>query len=86
MKLEEQLTREVRELLLLAEQADNVPIPDSLDIPEELTRREARLAAIREARAQIEARAAQRQAEEQKEYERYAASTTMLSICPNEGR
>src|SRR6185369_8985181 len=74
VKLEEQLTREVRELLLLAEQADNVPIPDSLDIPEELTRREARLAAIREARAQIEARAAQRQAEEQKEYERKVAA------------
>jgi transposase/IS5 family transposase len=74
LKLEEQLTREVRELLLLAEQADNVPIPDSLDIPEELTRREARLAAIRQARAQIEARAAQRQAEEQQEYERKVAA------------
>jgi len=74
LKLEEQLTREVRELLLLAEQADNVPIPDSLDIPEELTRREARLAAIREARAQIEARAAQRLAEERQQYERKVAA------------
>lgn len=74
LKLEEQLTREVRELLLLAEQADNVPIPDSLDIPEELTRREARLEAIRQAREQIEARAAQRLAEERREYERKLAA------------
>lgn len=74
LKLEEQLTREVRELLLLAEEADNVPIPDSLDIPEELARREARLVAIREARSQIEARAAQRAAEERREYERKVAA------------
>jgi transposase len=74
LKLEEQLTREVRELLLLAEQADNVPIPDSLDIPQELSLREARLAAIREARAQIEARAAQRLAEERQGYERKLAA------------
>lgn len=74
LKLEEQLTREVRELLLLAEQADNVPIPDSLDIPQELGLREARLAAIREARAQIEARAAQRLVEQRQAYERKLAA------------
>jgi len=74
LKLEEQLVCEVRELLLLADQADNVPIPDSLDIPEELTQREARLAAIRQARVQIEARAAQRLAEERQEYERKVAA------------
>jgi len=74
LKLEAQLSREVHELLLLAEQADNVPIPDSLDIPEELARREARLAAIRAAREQIEARAAKRLAEERQEYERKLAA------------
>jgi transposase len=79
LKLEEQLRREVHELLLLAEQADNVPIPDSLDIPEELARREARLAAIGKAREQIEARAAKRLVEERQEYERKLAARNARS-------
>ena len=40
-----------------------------MSIPEELSRREERLAAIREAKAQIEARAAQRDAQEKAEFE-----------------
>jgi len=69
MKIEEQLRREVRELLDLAEQADAADLPDALVIPEELERRETRLAAIARAKAEIEARAAERLAEEQAEYE-----------------
>ncbi len=44
-KLEEQLRREVQELLKRAEQADTEEEPE-MDIPDELTRREDRLAAI----------------------------------------
>ncbi len=40
------------------------PLPEGLSIPEELARREDRLAAIRQAKAQIEARAAERDPQE----------------------
>ncbi len=65
-KLEKQLKREVRQLLKLAEQADAADVPDGMSIPEELERREARLAAIAEAKRKIEARVQER---EQAEYE-----------------
>lgn len=68
-KIEAQLRREVAELLALAEQADAADLPDELSIPEELERRETRLAAIAAAKAELEARAAERFAEEQAEYE-----------------
>ena len=57
-KIEKQLRKEVQQLLRLAEQADAAEIPDGMSIPEELERRELRLAAIAE--AEIEARAAER--------------------------
>jgi hypothetical protein len=56
-RLEEQLKSEVDELMRLAEQADNAPLPEPLDIPSELKRREQRLAVIAAAKAEIEARA-----------------------------
>ena len=43
---EDHLARFVDELMRLAEQADNSALPEELDIPEELARRESRLAAI----------------------------------------
>ena len=68
-KIEAQLQVEVVELLARAEAADAEPLPEGLDIPEELARREARLKAIGEAKAEIEARAAARFAREQADYE-----------------
>jgi len=68
-KLEQQLQAEVKELLRLAEQADAEEVPDEMDIPEELCRRQDRLDAIARAKAIIEERAAQRFPQEQKEYE-----------------
>ena len=65
-KIEKQLRREVRQLLVLAENADEADIPDGMSIPEELERRETRLAAIVEAKAKIEERVAER---EEAEYE-----------------
>jgi hypothetical protein len=44
-------------------------MPDGMSLPEELARREARLAAIAKARATIEARAKERHARERAEYE-----------------
>jgi transposase len=68
-QLEAQLQAEVEELLRLAEEADNESLPEAMDIPEELKRREARLAKIAAAKAEIEARAQERFEREQAEYE-----------------
>lgn len=68
-KLEKQLQEEVEELMRLAEQADNSTLPEELDIPEELARREDRLAAIGRAKQEIALRAQQRYEKDQAEYE-----------------
>src|ERR1700723_2853566 len=68
-KIEAQLRAEVAELMAKAEAADQADVPDGMSIPEELERRELRLAAIAAAKAQIEARAKERHAREQAEYE-----------------
>ena len=68
-RIEAQLVAEVEQLLRLAARADQQDRPDGLDVPAEIARREARLEAIRQAKAEIEARAQQRQAEEQQAYE-----------------
>jgi transposase len=68
-KLEAQLKAEVAELMALAEAADAADVPDGMSVPEELARREDRLARIAEAKAAIEARAKERFAREQAEYE-----------------
>ena len=67
-ELEEHLKAEVARLITMAEAAD-VEVPEGLDIPAELARREDRLKAIAAAKAKIEARAAERHAAEQAEYE-----------------
>ena len=68
-KLEVQLQDEVSALMRLAEAADHTPVPDGMDVPAEIARRQARLAALAEAKARIEARAQERLATEQQEYE-----------------
>jgi transposase len=68
-KLEAQLQAEVRQLLARAEAADREPLPEGLSIPEELLRREERLAAIGQAKAQIQARAAERDALEKADFD-----------------
>src|SRR5258705_11304990 len=50
-KIEAQLKAEVAELLARAEAADKADVPDGMSIPEELARREKRLAKLAEARA-----------------------------------
>ena len=72
-KLEQQLQAEVDELIRLAEKADSENIPDGMDIPEELSRRQDRLDAIAKAKEQIEQRAAKRYDQEQQEYEKKVA-------------
>ena len=68
-KIETQLKAEVADLLGKAEAADQADVPDGMQVPEELSRREKRLAEIARAKAVIEARAKQRHARERAEYE-----------------
>jgi len=67
-KIAEQLKAEVAELLARAEAADQADVPDGLSIPDELARREKRLAKLAEARAKIEARAKERYEQEAAEH------------------
>jgi len=68
-KIEEQLREEVRALTARAEASDRDPIPDGMDIPAEIARREDRLAALSAAKAAIEARAQERYSQEQEAYD-----------------
>ena len=69
-----QLELEVQELITRAEQADTAAIPETLDLPAELTRREKRLAALKQARQVIEARAKEMAAAQAEAYQAKVAT------------
>ena len=73
-KLEVQLEAEVAELFALAEAADQSSLPDGVSLPEEIKRRQARLAAMAAAKAKIAARAAERHELEKAAYEQKMAA------------
>ena len=73
-KIEAQLKAEVQELLALAEATDQSAVPDGVKLPDEIARREDRLAAIAAAKAKIEARAQERFEREQGDYEAKVAT------------
>jgi len=73
-KLEVQLKAEVADLLKKAESADKADIPDGMNVPEELQRREQRLSAIAAAKTEIERRAVERHTREQAAYEEKIAA------------
>jgi len=75
-KIEAHLKAEVQELLALAEAADQSSVPDGVSLPDEIKRREDRLAAIATAKAKIEARAKERHEQEHAEYEAKMAART----------
>ena len=81
-KIEAQLQAEAAELMAKAEATDQAAVPDGMSIPEELARREARLAEIARARAAIEARAKERLAREQAEYEAKMAAREAKAAAP----
>ena len=68
-KLETQLRAEVQDLLAVAERADQTDVPDGVNLPEEIKRREDRLAVMAAAKAKIEARAKVRFDQEQAAFE-----------------
>jgi len=69
LEVETQLRTEVEELFALSEQSEQPEVPDGLVVREEIARREDRLIRLAQAKAVIEARAGERAAAEQAEYE-----------------
>jgi transposase len=74
LKVETHLRAEVEELFALAEQPEEVP--DGLVVSDEIARRETRLQRLAEAKEVLQARAAERTAAEQAEYEAKMAERT----------
>jgi transposase/IS5 family transposase len=68
-KIEQQLREEVQQLMALAESQDRKKVPDGMDVPQEIARRQERLAALDEARRKLEARALERDKQAQAEYD-----------------
>ena len=68
-ELEVHLRAEVDQLFLLAEQADGHEVPAGLNVSDEIALRQERLARLAEAKKVLQARAQERQAAEQVEYE-----------------
>lgn len=79
-KIEAQLKAEVQEMLALAEAADQSSIPDGVKLPDEIKRREDRLAAIAQAKATIEARAQERFARELVDYDAKMAARATKEV------
>jgi transposase len=69
LELETHLRAEVDELFVMSEQLDQREIPDGLVVREEIARREDRLARLAKAKVVLEARAQERAAAEQADYE-----------------
>jgi transposase len=69
LALEAHLRAEVEELFALSERADQADLPDGLVLSDEIAIRQARLARLAEAKAVLEARAKERTALEQAEYD-----------------
>jgi len=68
-RLEAQFKQEIDTLMKLAEAADNTPLPEDMDVPAELKRRQDRLAVIAKAKQEIQARAKARFAQEKADYD-----------------
>src|SRR5260370_8393498 len=69
LELEAKLRSEVEELFTLSEQSDQPEVPDGLVVRDEIARREDRLARLAEAKAVLQARAAERTAAEHAHHE-----------------
>jgi hypothetical protein len=68
MKIEKLLQDEVKQLLALAESEDRKNLPDGMNVPHEIARRQERLAALGDAKRKLEDRARERDAAQQADY------------------
>ncbi len=83
-KIEAQLKAEVQELLALADAADQSSVPDGVSLPDEITRREDRLAAIATAKTKIEERAKERFEREKADYDAKLAARAAKAATSGE--
>ena len=67
-KIEHQLQQEVQQLMALAESEDRKKVPDGMDVPQEIARRQERLVALDEAKRKLQERAQERDVQTQAEY------------------
>jgi transposase/IS5 family transposase len=67
-KIEQQLQQEVQQLMALAESEDRKKVPDGMDVPQEIARRQERLVALDEAKRKLQERAQERDVQAQAEY------------------
>jgi hypothetical protein len=72
-KLEAQFKQEIETLMKLAEEAENSTLPEDMDVPEELQRRQDRLEVIARAKNEIKARAKARYDNEKANYDKKMA-------------
>ncbi len=72
-KLEAQFKQEIEALMKLAEEAENASLPEDMDVPEELQRRQDRLEVIARAKNEIKARAKARYDSEKADYDKKMA-------------
>lgn len=72
-KLERRVKNEIDRLLRMAEKADVTDLPDGMDVPAELARRETRLQTIAQAKERIRAREQERIAADQAAYDQKMA-------------
>ena len=73
VKIEKLLWDEVKQLLALAESEDRNNLPDGMNVPQEIARREERLAVMGEAKRKLEERARERDAAQQAEFDTKSA-------------
>ena len=89
LELETHLRAEVAQLFRLADQADRHELPDGLNVADEIALRQERLARLAEAKQVLQARAQERQAAEQAEYEakqRVREAQAQRTGCKPRGR
>lgn len=67
-KIEQQLQQEIKQLMALAESEDRKKVPDGMDVPQEIARRQTRLVALDEAKRKLEVRAQERDVQAQAEH------------------
>jgi transposase len=82
LELQDTLRAEVAELLARSEQADQQALPDGLNVVEEILLRQGRLTHLEQAQTILEARAKERAAHEQAEYEAKVRARAVKAQAP----
>jgi hypothetical protein len=83
-QLEARFKQEIETLMKQAEAADTSPLPEDMDVPKELKRRQDRLAVLAKAKQEIQARAKARYGQEKAEYDEKLTKESLINKCNNQ--